>query len=335
MKRRTLLSLLRSVITLGLLALVFYKAGLFSPEGRSSLIDMLKSASLFYLLLSVLIQFALNFSSSVKWWMLLLSRNVKISVWRIWAYYLIGQFYNLILPTSMGGDVVRMHELRRYTGKGAEAVASVFVERFTGMMMLVVLALGAIVINMNQFNHLLINTSLAAFAAVVTLIGWMIIDQRPFLFFQNYFRRHLPSLTGIMEKIGRFQVAVQDYRHDRYALVWAFINSAVFYILAILNVWLSAKAFDPEMTVKAALVATPVILLLMNLPISIGGIGLMEFAFTFTFELIGLGSTLGFSTALVIRAKVFVDGGIGAICHPLVARGRSIAKEIKEAGADK
>jgi uncharacterized protein (TIRG00374 family) len=262
--------------------------------------------------------------------MLLLSRNVKISLWRIWAYYLIGQFYNLILPTSMGGDVFRMHELRRYTGRGAEAVASVFVERFTGMVMLVVLALGAIFVNLNQFNRFLINFSLAAFSGVVIIIGWMILDQGPLNFIQAHFSRSLPFLTPIFEKIGRFQAAVQEYRNDGYALMWAFINSAIFYLLAILNVWLSAKAFDPDISIKAALIATPVILLLMNLPISIGGIGLMEFAFTFTFDLIGVGSALGFSTALVIRGKLFMDAGIGAVCLPLVARGSSIKEDIKD-----
>lgn len=41
----------------------------------------------------------------------------------------------------------------------------------------------------------------------------------------------------------------------------------------------------------------------------------MEFAYTFTFEIIGYSSALGLSTALLMRTKTFIDGGIGGLIH--------------------
>ncbi|THB76184.1 MAG: UPF0104 family protein [Desulfobulbaceae bacterium] len=333
MNRRTFLLLLRGCFTILLLTLVIWKAGLFSHQGRTAFAELVLSANFYYLLVSLFIHFSQNISSSIKWWMLLLSRKIKVPLFRLWAYYLVGQFYNLILPTSMGGDVVRIHELSRYTGQGAEAVASVFMERFTGVVVLVGLALGVMLLNLSQFNHALINTSFIGFTTIVFLIGWVILDQRPFLFMQTRVKRLFPALEPLMEKIGKCQGAVHEYRRDGSALLWAFINSAIFFGLAILNVWFSALAFDTQISLMAACIATPVILLIMNLPISIGGIGLMEFAFTFTFDLIGIGSAVGFSTALVLRFKILLDGGIGAVLHPFVARGRSITREISATDA--
>ncbi len=74
-------------------------------------------------------------------------------------------------------------------------------------------------------------------------------------------------------------------------------------------------AFSSDANFTGILVAVPAILLIMNLPISIGGIGLMEFAYTFTFELIGFSAVLGLSTALLIRVKTFIDGGAGGLIH--------------------
>lgn len=331
-RKRSIFNLvIRLIITAGLLTLVCVKAGVFSEKGRESLGMMLADANIYFLVLSVLIQFLLNASSALKWWMLLSARKVFISFGRIWAYYLIGQFYNLILPTSMGGDVVRIHELGRFTGCGTEAVASVFVERFTGMIMLAALTISAICINLNQFNHLLINLSLVIFTGVVIFVGWLTLDPRPYAVFEKIIHSHLPVFTIWLGKITKFRNAVHEYQKDKQAIVWAFINSLVFYFLAILNVWISAKAFESDMTLSKALIVTPVILLLMNFPISIGGIGLMEFSYTYTFDLIGIGSDVGLSTALVMRAKMFMDAAIGAMCHPLVARGRSIPKEIEAA----
>lgn len=320
---------LRLLVTAFLLVLVCYKAGVFSDSGRRTLYTTLTTADVVFLALSVLIQFALNLSSAVKWWMLLASRRIAIALGRVWAYYLIGQFYNLILPTSMGGDVVRMHELGQYTGKGLEAVASVFVERFTGLLMLVFLALVAVIFNLNLFGNPLITLSLIGFSGGVCFIVLLVLCERPYRMAADITRRRARPFSGMMEKIGQFNRAVRDYRSNGRALFIAFVNSAIFYALAVVNVWVSAKAFQTDVTLASALLVTPVILLLMNLPISIGGIGLMEFAYTYTFDLIGLGSTVGLSTALLMRAKMFMDAGIGAMLHPLIARGRSIPAEIR------
>ncbi len=321
---------LRALMTAGLLLLVSWKAGLWTPAGREQLAALFVGASPAFLLLSILIQFILNYASSFKWWMLLRSRGIRISSARLCAYYFIGLFYNLLLPTSMGGDVVRVHELRRHTGQGTEAVASVFVERFTGMITLVVFALVAVLINLRQFNLPLITYSLLFLSILILVIGWLVLDARPLRLADAMIRHFLPLLLPLLGKLHKIQLSVQHYRHDRGALAVAFGNSLLFHLLAVLNVWLAARVFADDMTMAAALVATPVIMLLMNLPVSIGGIGLLEFAYTFTFELLGLGSALGLSVALLMRSKTLMDAVLGAICHPLLLRGRDLSREIAD-----
>ena len=51
----------------------------------------------------------------------------------------------------------------------------------------------------------------------------------------------------------------------------------------------------------------------MNLPVSIGGLGLMEASYTVSFELLGYSAELGLITALVMRAKAVLDGLIGGL----------------------
>ena len=119
------------------------------------------------------------------------------------------------------------------------------------------------------------------------------------------------------------------YRHQPRSLLVAGLNSLLFYALAVINVWVSALAFDSEVSLAAMIAAVPVILLIMNLPVSIGGIGLMEFAYTFTFELIGYSSALGFSTALLMRLKTFIDAGIGGGIYLFLSQGRSLAEDAR------
>jgi len=315
MLKKSIIPILRILITVGFLIFVIHKAGLFSEQGRTGFLNLITRASTPFIILSLTMSFLLNLASAVKWYMLLKSRGIKVGLGRIFAYYQIGKFYNLILPTSMGGDVVRIYELGRYTGKKAETIASVFVERFTGMIMLTVVSLCAVIINLKTYNIPLITGSLIFCILIIAVIGWLVIDNRPFEFVKNIINQRMPFLNRIFSKIAKIHAAVGEYKNDSTALWVAMLNSLIFYSLAVVNVWVSAMAFNQDVNFIGILVAVPAILLIMNLPISIGGIGLMEFAYTVTFEMIGYSSALGLSTALLIRAKTFLDGGIGGLIH--------------------
>lgn len=320
MLKKTIIPTLRVLVTITFLVFVVYKAGLFSEQGRSDFIHLIARANMMFILISLLMSFLLNLSSSIKWYMLLKSRNLKVGLGRVLAYYQIGKFYNLILPTSMGGDVVRIYELARYTGRKAETIASVFVERFTGMVMLTVVSMFAVILNLRTYNIPLITGSLLFCIIAVAVIGWLVIDRRPFEFFKSIVNRRVPFLNRIFSKISKVHSAVGDYKENSAALWVALLNSLIFYFLAVVNVWVSALAFDRHVSFNGILIAVPAILLIMNLPISIGGIGLMEFAYTLTFEMIGLSSALGLSTVLLIRAKTFIDAGVGGLVHLLLLK---------------
>ncbi|NEO77126.1 hypothetical protein [Moorena sp. SIO4G3] len=67
---------------------------------------------------------------------------------------------------------------------------------------------------------------------------------------------------------------------------------------------------------------------IVNLPISIGGIGLMEFAYSFTLGLVGATPALAFSTALLLRAKTLFHAGIGSLLYPFVSDGSPIREGV-------
>jgi len=280
------------------------------------------------LFVSVIVGFLVNFSSAVKWWMLANAAGLKVGLLRAWAYYMVGMFYNLILPTSVGGDVVRSYELGKYTNNQALSLASVFVERYTGVVVLLLLSLLAVFINTTEFNVPIITYSLLAFSVALAGLGWLAFDGRSLQLFKRIFGGLHSIVAKIFVKVEKLHNAVLVFRKNKGAMSWAFINSLIFYALAVINIFTTAKAFELNVDFQTIILATPVIMLLMNIPLSIGNHGIMEFSFTMTFELLGLGAILGLSTALLLRLKSFLDGGIGAALHPLYST--VSAKELTE-----
>ncbi len=300
---------------------VAWWVGLFTAVGRAQFVELLASADLTLLLASVAIGIVVNMSSSLKWWMLVRARAMQAGYWRIFSYYLVGQFYNLFLPTSVGGDVVRSYELGKFTGRQADALASVFVERYTGVLVLLLVAGLAVLSQLALFSEKFVLASLLFFAVVLTAIGWMIFDPRLYHWLRDSMLTKLPMSAVIFTKLDKLLASVQVYGQHKSALVWAFINSLLFYFLAVVNVYITALVFQFDVSFTHMLIATPIIMLIMNIPFSLGNIGLMEFGYSAVFELMGYEPALGAAVALLMRAKSLFDGAMGGMLHPLFVTG--------------
>ena len=327
--KKKIISLVKWIFTVALIAFAFYKAGLFNYEGRERFFLMLKDVKIIFVILSVLILFVLNLSSSIKWYMLLRSRGIAIELWRVYAFYNIGRFFNLILPTSLGGDVVRIFQLSKFTGKSHTAAASVIVERFTGMLTLMVFAAIAVILNLKLFSQAWLSIALLCGITLIGFLSWLIFSENSFRLFQKIFGSKLKIINKVFLKIEKIRKPIFEFRNDRKAMIWAIINSVIFQLLAVVNVWLSALAFGEELTFISLLVAVPVILFIMNIPFSIGGIGLMEFAYVFTLPLFGASASLALSTVLLIRAKSILDSILGGIFYLVLNKQKASINEMK------
>lgn len=317
-----MLRIIQIFVSIALLLFVAWWVGLFSPEGRQSFVELLRSASIPMLIASVAIGVVVNLSSSLKWWMLVRARGMQASFFRVFSYYLVGQFYNLFLPTSVGGDVVRSYELGRHTGRQADALASVFVERYTGVLVLLAAAGLAVLSQLAVFSVDFVWLSLVFFTLVLGVVAWMIFDPRLYTWVKNWTQRKLPKTQLLFAKLDKLLHSVQVYGQHRSALVWAFVNSLVFYVLAAVNVTITAMVFFPDIRFVDMLIATPIIMLIMNIPFSLGNLGLMEYAYSQVFQLMGYSPALGLSVALLMRAKSLFDGAMGGVLQPFFVTGK-------------
>lgn len=287
-----------------------------TAEGRRVLLETLSGADFLVLGLSVLVGVVINIASAFKWWMLIRAQNIVVGYWRVFSYYLVGQFYNQVLPTSVGGDVVRSYELGKFTGRQADAMASVFIERYTGVVVLLLIASVSVLAQLSRFDSRIIYLSLVAFAIGLALIAWLVFDLRAYIKVRGLIVGFVPKLDGVFRKVDKLLDSIAAYRHLTSALVGAFANSFVFYFIAVVNVYVTALVFQGEVSFLDMLIATPVIMLLMNLPISFGNLFLMEFAYSGVFALMGYSPALGLSVAITMRLKSLIDGIMGGVLHP-------------------
>lgn len=304
-------------ITVVLLLLVAYQAGLFSASGRAVFWNMIKNADLILLIYAVLFGIVVNLISAFKWYLLTCSQHLGAGYWRIFVYYVVGQFYNMFLPTSVGGDVVRSYQLGKHSGRQADALASVFVERYTGVITLLLVAATAVLTQLARLNQTLVLACLLLFAVGLGLIAWFVFDPRPYQRCRAFLVVRAAKLESLFVKIDKLVLSIDAYRHKPAVLLVAFLNSLAFYVAAVINVYLCALAFSPETQFIDVLIVTPIIMLIMNIPFSFGNIGFMELGYSSMFALMGYAPELGLSIAILMRFKSLFDAALGGILSPI------------------
>src|SRR3954452_22280808 len=131
---------IKPTVTVLLYALVFYWT-----DARA-LTSRLAAARLEYVAAGVLLYGAGQALSAWKWRLLLRPVGLgAVGYGRLLAFYFIGMFFNLFLPTVVGGDAVKAWLLARETGAVARSTVSVFMERNLGLLALLTIAIVAAV----------------------------------------------------------------------------------------------------------------------------------------------------------------------------------------------
>ncbi|MEM7682868.1 MAG: lysylphosphatidylglycerol synthase transmembrane domain-containing protein [Planctomycetota bacterium] len=285
--------------------------------------DLSKTASLFletdWLLAFIFVVVTPGFTliSAYKWKVLLDARGAHFSLDELFKLYLVGQFYNNLLPSSAGGDVVRTAVLRKRCGSGEVAISSVLMERFTGLVVLVLLSAIALVV---AWDDLRSDPKLLGFAVAGTAVGPVVmalVISRRCLRLAQRMTAHLKFTHGPMQKLAKVQSTLWMYMGHREAMVKAMLASIAFYALAILTLWLGCHTLGEEISVLHACIAMPIVMAIILLPISINGIGLLEWSLQVVLWKLGYSAEIGLAAALIIRARdlAWSASGYLAVTH--------------------
>jgi uncharacterized protein (TIRG00374 family) len=315
---------IRQLASFGLKAFVsiFFLVYLLTAVRWEEVWTHVRNADALYVFLYVFLGFVGVVISSMKWLVLSRVHGMRPRLSYLVSLYMVGYFFNNFLPTSIGGDVVRAHALGETYGKKTEAMASVFVERFTGYTVLIAFALLAVTFDRSLWVNwrLVLPIGFAVFAYLG--IVWAIASS----WWLELSAKWVPLkvVHKILKKIDAFQRAIHMYRHETSVLLAAGIYSILFYLVTVAIVYAGCLAFHASVSIASLLTAVPVLLILFMIPFSLGGIGLQEWAFYFVMESVGVPAAVGVSLGLLFRARSIFFGILGGAAYPFVTRVGSV-----------
>jgi uncharacterized protein (TIRG00374 family) len=284
---------------------------LWQDNGRE-LLDVLQRFEVRYLLELAFIALGLNGLSSLKWSLFVHERGVRISRLKLFNLYLIGRFFSNFLPSMVGGDVARVYLLGRAIGSQSRSFATVFLERATGVVALTLFAVGFALSNPEILGNPII--SVAITAAILSCAVAAILFYRPSLLLGavELFGR-TPVIGKIVRKGEQVVRDVTYFRHQHRILLASLICSLGFNLLAGMNVYVACLSIGLAPALLDILAITPVVLLLMMIPVSPNNIGWWEWCFSVL--LVDAGATMaeGLAVALTLRAMSLAVSLVGGV----------------------
>jgi len=275
MKKRVLSTSLKIVVSGLLLSLIVKKAG------PGQVLQYLHSMKAGFFLLSTLIYVVIAWLVAVRWNILLGSRYTAR---KLFSLHMIGNFFNTILPGTLGGDAVKGYYLYRDTNKAGVSFGSVFLDRYLGLFARLFLGLVS---------------GMAAFAELRTIgMHWAI----PALF--SLFIAG--SLLVFRFRIGKRFGAIADfydYAHSllkqKLVLLKVFLLSLIIQTLLIMMIAAVALGIGQRLSFTELFVFVPVIMTVMIIPLSISGFGVREGAFVLLFGLTGISPSISVSISFL------------------------------------
>ena len=209
----------------------------------------------------------------IRWWCLLRWQALAVPLGPAVRLMFVGHFFNFFLPGSTGGDVVRAVLVTRRTSARTVAVATVLLDRFVGLAGMAALA-GA----MTLATWGRPQTQRAALAVAVTLA---ILAAAGLVLFSRRVQRAL-RIGALLDRLPQSQnlhLALDTLRALPRAPATAAtvtgMTLAVHLLLAGAVASLGA-ALDLPVPVGLYFLFVPVIYILAAVPVSIGGLGVVE-----------------------------------------------------------
>jgi uncharacterized protein (TIRG00374 family) len=316
MNRKQVFNVLRIVISISLLAAIFYIVDL------QMVWQVIRRANLWWLAAAFGMMILGVVIRALRWQILLKSIDESVSLNELTQLYFISFLFNNLIPTGMvGGDAIRMLELSRQTERGSDAVTSVVVDRYLGLLSLQAIALLALLTNWNAVPSGIGYFTVAIFLGGL-IAGYLLLNRPLYLNLRKrlgLFRR----LTDI-KFIGNLFESFQRYPLP--AIGRAYVVGLLFNITLVIMYTFIGRAIGMPVSLVQFAIIVPITSLFLLLP-SFAGIGWRELSFQIFYQPLGVSAEMAVAMSLLVYfIGQFSTGVIGGVIY-LIRGARGMVTE--------
>lgn len=311
----------RVLVSLALLYLALRGINFAAIQARLSQINLL------WIGFAVLVTIVQILLGSLRWQEISKLCHAPLTGLQAFRYNMIGAFFNQTLPSSIGGDAVRLWLLNR-TGAGWRAATySILTDRAVGLIALALIIVASLPWSFGMItdSHGRIALVFIDLAALAAGLGFLLLGRLPWLWLKRWWpTRHVHACSVIANQ-------VIFGRHT--ALKIAALSLSI-HVLTVVIAWGTVRAIAAPADFEQLFMLIPPIMLITMLPISIAGWGVREASMMVAFGYAGLMPSDGTVVSILFGAVSFIVGTLGGLVWIFSAEKTAGTIEIAHAVED-
>jgi uncharacterized protein (TIRG00374 family) len=310
------------VLRIGISIILLFFLFKFQHVDTQEVLKSIKNADKGLLLLALVIYLFAYILALFRWEMLLKGAKIHLSLKRVIMSFSGGVFFNALLPSSIGGDVVRSVDLATHTKRPREVIATVLLDRLSGYVGLVIVALLSLLFGWKLIHHKSVLLSIAIITGI--LIAVLLVLFNRFLYSKINRLLHSPRAGKIRETIKNLHQEIHIFRQHKKIIANNLILSVLIQVIGPLTFYITALALGIKINIIYFFIYLPIIGAITLLPISIGGLGLRENITKIFFVQAGVVDNAAVAMAILNTFFIFVYAAIGGLIYVLTIHHRRI-----------
>ncbi|MDQ6852945.1 MAG: flippase-like domain-containing protein [Actinomycetota bacterium] len=263
--------------------------------------------------------------SAWRWQRVLDVFGVRVPLRTLTGHYFAGQFVGNVLPSTVGGDVVRVSRTSTVAGSGSVAFAAVVLERLTGFIALPLLVFLGFVIRPSLLDNNSAWIAIAIAGGTLLLLGViLVVVGHPRL------AGRFAERDNWMRFIGAVHIGINRLRHQPRA-TFGIVGAALIYQLAVVAaVYCAAQALDISVPNAAILAFIPAVAMAQTIPLSVSGFGVREGMLVLLLHPLGVSTSSALALGLFWYGMLLVVSLLGAPAFAVGNRARSNAESGRD-----
>ena len=234
------------------------------------------------------------FLSTFRWMILCRALNINLKTSVMMRLYLIGCFFNISMPSVVGGDLIKAYYVSKQDANTplSTALVSVFFDRICGLIGIFIIAIISLYDPpQKQSSQLDWVIDLTGYLAAASLFGLLVM----FIIGPKINLARYPKITGLLEKF-RLDKVVNAFLmfSNRKSAVMGAIGLSIFIQLATMGLfYLATQVLVPDVKFVQICAAYPLAAFISALPLSPAGLGTGHYAYEKLFDIAGIGEGVG------------------------------------------
>lgn len=293
---------LRVALSLALLAFLLSKIPLHTVLPKNPHFDTLAwfSAGIAIAIAGIVV-------SAWRWQLALSVFGHRVTLRTLTSHYFAGQFVGNVLPSTIGGDVLRVVRGGRNTGSRPVAFASVVLERLTGFIALPLLSFVGLALTPSLFSDGGGWLALAISCGALLLLVVLVVAVAS------------PRLAGRFADrgdwkrfVGAVHTGIAQVRREPRAGFDLLFAAVVYQLTTVACVYCAVRTIDVPVGITAVLAFAPAVAMAQVLPLSLSGLGVREATLVVLLGSMGVSPGAAIGVGLCWYAITLVASLVGA-----------------------